>query len=64
MGAAVVLERDWFDLGNVTAVSVEMIKADVLSDGMRRLERAASGEPLPGYHPRGESPVPLWGGPA
>ncbi|MFC7732592.1 hypothetical protein [Actinomadura keratinilytica] len=42
---------------------VEMMKADVLSDGMRRrLERAASGGPVPGCYPRGESPVPLWGG--
>ena len=54
-------QRDWFDLGNVTAVFVEMMKADVLSDGMRRrLERAASGERPPGYYARGESPVPLW----
>jgi hypothetical protein len=54
-------QRDWFDLGNVTSVFVEMMKADVLSDGMkRRLERAASGEPIPGYYPRGQSPVPIW----
>ncbi|MGW4797406.1 hypothetical protein ACWEPC_33810 [Nonomuraea sp. NPDC004297] len=42
-------QRDWFDLGNVTAVFVEMLKAGVLSEGMRRrLDRAASGEPVPG----------------
>ncbi|MFA1539513.1 hypothetical protein [Actinomadura monticuli] len=54
-------QRDWFDLGNVTSVFVEMMKAGVLSDGMkRRLDRAAAGEPIPGYYPRGESPVPIW----
>ncbi|MGR6917626.1 nuclear transport factor 2 family protein [[Actinomadura] parvosata] len=54
-------QRDWFDLGNVTAVFVEMMKAGVLSDGMRRrLERAASGTPVPGYYARAETPVPLW----
>jgi hypothetical protein len=54
-------QRDWFDLGNATAVFVEMMKAGVLSEGMqRRLDRAASGVPLPGYYPRGEAPVPLW----
>src|SRR5690606_41766828 len=54
-------QRDWFDLGNVTAVFVVMMKAGVLSDGMkRRLDRAASGEPIPGYYARRESPVPIW----
>jgi hypothetical protein len=54
-------QRDWFDLGNVTSIFVEMMKAGVLSDGMkRRLERAAAKEPLPGYYKRGQSPVPIW----
>lgn len=54
-------QRDWFDLGNVTSVFVEMMKAEVLSDGMKaRLDRAASGEPIPGYYKRGEAPAPLW----
>jgi hypothetical protein len=54
-------QRDWFDLGNATAVFVEMMKAGVLSDGMqRRLDRAASGVQLPGYYRRGMAPVPLW----
>lgn len=54
-------QRDWFDLGNVTSVFVEMLKAGVLSDGMkRRLDRAASGASIPGYYPRGATPVPLW----
>ncbi|WP_222871765.1 nuclear transport factor 2 family protein [Nonomuraea sp. PA05] len=54
-------QRDWFDLGNVTAVFVEMMKAGVLSDGMRRrLDRAASGAAVPGYYARAETPVPLW----
>ncbi|GAA3212981.1 nuclear transport factor 2 family protein [Actinocorallia longicatena] len=54
-------QRDWFDLGNVTSIFIEMMKADVLSDGMKgRLERAASGAKIPGFYPRGEAPVPLW----
>jgi hypothetical protein len=54
-------QRDWFDLGNATAVFVEMMKAGALSEGMRRrLDRAASGVRLPGYYPRGMAPVPLW----
>ncbi|GII05109.1 nuclear transport factor 2 family protein [Planobispora takensis] len=54
-------QRDWFDMGNVTSLFVKMMKAGVLSDGMkRRLDRAASGEPVPGYYRRGETPVPLW----
>jgi hypothetical protein len=54
-------QRDFFDLGNVTALFIEMIKADALSDGMRRrLERAASGEQLPGHYPLGQAPADLW----
>ncbi|RFU39803.1 nuclear transport factor 2 family protein [Actinomadura logoneensis] len=54
-------QRDWFDLGNVTSVFVEMMKAGALSDGMRRrLDRAAAGGPLPGYYPHGEAPVSMW----
>ena len=54
-------QRDFFDLGNVTALFLEMIKAGALSDGMqRRMERAVSGAKLPGHYPLGEGPVPLW----
>ena len=46
-------QRDFFDLGNATALFLEMIKADVLSDGMRRrMERSTSGERLPGHSRR------------
>jgi hypothetical protein len=42
-------------------VFVEMMKAGVLSAGMkRRLDRAAAGAAIPGYYPRGKAPVPLW----
>ncbi|WP_324925458.1 nuclear transport factor 2 family protein [Actinophytocola sp.] len=52
-------QRDFFDLGAAAALFVEMIKADVLSDGMReRMARAA--RPQPGHHPRGGSPVEIW----
>jgi hypothetical protein len=38
-----------------------MIKADVLSDGMRRrTERSASGARLPGHFRLGGGPIPLW----
>ncbi|HXS61458.1 MAG TPA: nuclear transport factor 2 family protein [Streptosporangiaceae bacterium] len=54
-------QRDFFDLGNAVAVFIEMIKADALSDGMRkRMERSTSGERLPGHFPLGGGPVPLW----
>ena len=54
-------QRDFFDVGNATALFFEMMKAGTLSDGMRRrLERAASGEPLPGHYRPGQAPVGLW----
>ena len=54
-------QRDFFDLGNVTALFLEMLKAGALSEGMqRRMERAVSGEKLPGHYRLGEGPVPLW----
>ncbi len=54
-------QRDFFDLGNATALFIEMIKADALSDGMRRrMERSAGSGPLPGYYPIGGGPAPLW----
>jgi len=53
-------QRDWFDLGNATALFVEMMGAGVLSDGMSsRMDRFASG-PQPGFRPIGEAPVGLW----
>jgi hypothetical protein len=54
-------QRDFFDLGNATALFLDMLKAGDLSDGMRRrMERAASGEKQPGHYRIGEGPVPLW----
>ena len=54
-------QRDFFDVGNATAVFIDMIQAGVLSDGMRRrIERAASGERLPGHYRLGTSPADLW----
>ncbi|MFI0357861.1 nuclear transport factor 2 family protein [Actinomadura sp. 9N407] len=53
-------QRDWFDLGNAAAIFMEMMKADVLSDGMkRRMDRSVKGRP-PGFYKRGEGPLPLW----
>jgi hypothetical protein len=54
-------QRDFFDVGNATALFIEMIKADTLSEGMRRrIERAATGELLPGHYRPGQAPVGLW----
>ena len=54
-------QRDFFDVGNATALFIEMIKADALSDGMRgRIERAASGELQPGHYRLGDAPAELW----
>jgi hypothetical protein len=54
-------QRDFFDFGNVSALYLEMIKDDALSEGMRkRIDRAVSGARLPGYFRRGTSPVPIW----
>lgn len=54
-------QRDWFDFGNAVACFVEMIKAGKLSGGMtKRMERATSGQPLPGHYRRGEAPAVLW----
>jgi hypothetical protein len=54
-------QRDFFDMGNAAALFIEMMKADVLSDGMKkRFEVSASGAPQPGHYRRGETPVKLW----
>ena len=54
-------QRDFFDLGNATALFLEMIQADTLSDGMRRrMQRSVSGEKLPGHYSIGGGPVVLW----
>ncbi|NKQ56204.1 nuclear transport factor 2 family protein [Amycolatopsis sp. K13G38] len=52
-------QRDFFDMGNAAALFMEMISADVLSDGMKeRMERAARKQP--GHYRRGEAPVEIW----
>lgn len=52
-------QRDWFDLGNAAALFVEMMQADVLSDGMvARMGRALGSQP--GHYPLRETPAPLW----
>jgi hypothetical protein len=52
-------QRDFFDLGNVTALFVEMIGSGTLSDGMRRRVEAASGRQM-GHYRLGEAPAALW----
>jgi len=54
-------QRDFFDVGNATALFIEMIRADALSEGMRRrIEVASSGTLAPGHYRLGEAPVGLW----
>ena len=54
-------QRDFFDVGNATATFMEMISAGALSDGMKkRIERATSGERLPGHYPVGSAPASMW----
>ena len=53
-------QRDWFDYGNAAACFLEMMKDGTLSDGMTaRMHRALGGD-LPGHHPLGGAPAPLW----
>ena len=54
-------QRDFFDVGNATAVFMAMITDGTLTEGMtRRMERAMTGERLPGHYPVGKAPVGLW----
>lgn len=53
-------QRDFFDVGNATALFVEMIKAGVLSEGMKRRIERAGGDRRPGHYRLGEAPVGLW----
>ncbi|MRH91307.1 nuclear transport factor 2 family protein [Nocardia sp. SYP-A9097] len=54
-------QRDFFDFGNVSALFMEMITDNALTPGMtKRIQRATSGEPLPGWYAIGAGPVPLW----
>ena len=55
-------QRDFFDVGNATAIYIEMIQADALSEGMKkRIERSAGGRQL-GHYRVGGAPVGLWDG--
>jgi hypothetical protein len=54
-------QRDFFDVGNAGAVFMQMIGEGSLLPGMQqRIERAVSGERLPGHYPLGGAPVGLW----
>ncbi len=54
-------QRDFFDVGNATALFIEMIQDGTLSECMKkRMERATSAAPLPGHYRLGASPVDLW----
>jgi hypothetical protein len=54
-------QRDFFDVGNAGALFLEMIRKGVLTPGMQsRMDRAMSGERLPGHYPVGKAPARLW----
>ncbi len=56
-------QRDFFDVGNATALFIEMINAGVLTPGMTtRMEKATSGRRQPGHYRVGQAPVGLWEG--
>jgi hypothetical protein len=56
-------QRDFFDVGNATAIFIEMIKDKALSPAMQqRIEKAAAHERAPGHYPVGQAPVGLWDG--
>lgn len=52
-------QRDWFDLGNAGSLFMEMMSADVLSEGMTsRMHRALGKQP--GHYPVNQTAAPLW----
>ena len=54
-------QRDWFDYGNATSLFIEMMQADVLSEGMtKRMERSLSDTPPQARYPVGKGKVGLW----
>ena len=59
--AKIEWQRDFFDFGHVQKLYLDLMKDGKLSTGMQeRIERSLAGEPLPGYYPLGQSPVPIW----
>lgn len=53
-------QRDFFDFGNVSALFIEMLNDNTMSDGMlQRIEKSTSGD-LPGWYPLGQTPVEFW----
>lgn len=53
-------QRDFFDYGNVSALFLEMMKDNAMSEPMlKRVEKAAPGD-LPGWYPYGQAPVAIW----
>ena len=53
-------QRDWFDYGNAAALFLEMMQDGTLSEGMTARMHRSLGGGLPGHHPIGEAPAPLW----
>ena len=59
--AKIEWQRDFFDFGHVATMFAALIRSGDLSSGMqRRMQRAMSGEQMPGHYPIGQAPAPLW----
>ena len=53
-------QRDFFDYGNVSALFIEMMKNNAMSEPMlKRVEKSAPGD-LPGWYDFGKAPVAFW----
>lgn len=54
-------QRDFFDFGHVQKAYMKLIESGDLTPAMqKRIERALSGEKLPGYYPLGQAPAPIF----
>ncbi len=54
-------QRDFFDFGHVQKAFMKLIESGDLTPTMqKRIERALSGEKVPGYYPLGQAPVAIW----
>ncbi|CAJ1495866.1 nuclear transport factor 2 family protein [[Mycobacterium] burgundiense] len=54
-------QRDFFDFGHVQKAYMKLIESGDLTPAMqKRIERALSGEKLPGYYALGQAPAPIF----
>jgi hypothetical protein len=54
-------QRDFMDWGHVETLFVQLYKADQITEHMKQRMRNVGGpDPVPGYYPLHEGPVPFW----